>query len=396
VTTGSPSAAAGGELSVALAGGGTAGHVEPALAVADALRSADRERGTRTRVTLIGTATGLEARLVPARGYDLATIPRVPLPRRLSRELLTVPRRVAAAVRETGQVLDRVGADVVVGFGGYVALPAYLAARRRHIPIVVHEANPLPGLANRVGARLTRRVATSWPDTRLAHAELTGIPLRPAILALDRGADRVEARRSYGLDADRPTLLVFGGSQGARRINETMVAAAPMLSRAGVQVLHATGTAGFDAVQQALAAAPVSELPAPYVLLPYLENMPSAYAAADLALCRAGALTCAEVAAVGLPAAFVPLPIGNGEQRLNALPAVQAGAALMVADADLSADWIGSELLPVLTDPTRLRAMVEGAKQAAARTGHREAATALVAMITRAAAGRPRRRAQDR
>lgn len=375
----SAGAAAAEGLSVVLAGGGTAGHVEPALAVADALR----KDLPGARITLLGTSTGLETRLVPARGYQLETIPRVPLPRRLTSELLTVPKRVRGAVQEAGAVLDRVGATVVVGFGGYVALPAYLAARRRRLPIVVHEANPLPGLANRVGARLTRYVATSWPDTKLAHAELTGIPLRPAILELDRDASRASARASYGLDPDRPTLLVFGGSQGARRINETMLAAAKPLTDAGIQVLHATGAGGYDDVVAALPAG----LAARYEVRPYLEQMQNAYAAADLALCRSGAMTCAEIAAVGLPAAFVPLPIGNGEQRLNAAPAVEAGAALMVADADLSADWIAREVVPVLTDPARLQAMAEGSQRAAARTGHRQAAEALVHMITSAAGG---------
>ncbi|MDQ1634479.1 MAG: UDP-N-acetylglucosamine--N-acetylmuramyl-(pentapeptide) pyrophosphoryl-undecaprenol [Frankiaceae bacterium] len=367
-------------LSVLLAGGGTAGHVEPALAVADALVAADAS----TRVTLLGTASGLETRLVPARGYRLATIPRVPLPRKLTGELLRVPGRLRGAVTEAGQVIDREQVDVVVGFGGYVALPAYLAARRRKVPVVVHEANPLPGLANRIGARLTRAVAVSWPNTKLAHAELTGIPLRPAILTLDRAGERAAARAEYGLDADRPTLLVFGGSQGARRINQALLAAAAALTGAGVQVLHATGTASYDEIAAALPA----DLPAPYVVVPYLNQMQRAYAAADLALCRSGAMTCAELAAVGLPAAFVPLPIGNGEQRLNAAPAVEAGAALLVDDASLTASWVESTLLPVLSDPARLGAMSEGALRAAARTGHREAAQALVHMIT-AAAGRP-------
>src|ERR1700710_2091280 len=227
--------ASGAGMSVLLAGGGTAGHVEPALAVADALVAAD----ATTRVTLLGTASGLETRLVPARGYRLATIPRVPLPRKLTGELLRVPARLRGAVREAGRVIDAEQADVVVGFGGYVALPAYLAARRRKLPVVVHEANPLPGLANRVGARLTRHVAVSWAGPKLAHAELTGIPLRPAILSLDRAAERAGARAAYGLDADRPTLLVFGGSQGARRINSALLEAARPLTQGRGQVVHA-------------------------------------------------------------------------------------------------------------------------------------------------------------
>ncbi len=152
--------------SVVLAGGGTAGHVEPALAVADALRAAE----PRARLTLLGTATGLEARLVPARGYELATVPKVPMPRRPTPALLKLPVRLVDAVRQAGATLDRVRADVVIGFGGYVSVPAYLAARRRGIPIVVHEANPLPGMANRLGARFTPFVATSYPSTPLRGA----------------------------------------------------------------------------------------------------------------------------------------------------------------------------------------------------------------------------------
>ena len=310
-------------MHVVLAGGGTAGHIEPALALADALRRRDPAIG----ITALVTARGLESRLVPARGYDLVLIPPVPLPRRLTPTLIGVPRRIAAAVAETARVLDRVGASVVVGFGGYVAAPAYLAARRRRIPIVVHEANARPGLANRLGARLTRRVAASTPGSTLRGAVFLGLPLRQAIATLDRAALQTKARAEFGLEAAAPTLLVTGGSQGARRINAAASGAADALSRAGVQVLHATGPA--QGVQ-------VTPVPggAPYVVVPYLDRMDLAYAAADLVLCRAGAMTVAELTAVGLPAAYVPLPIGNGEQRLNAEPVVRAGGGLLVADAD--------------------------------------------------------------
>lgn len=361
-------------MHVVLAGGGTAGHVEPALALADALRGRDPRIG----LTALGTATGLEARLVPARGYDLALVPRVPLPRRATPALLLLPGRVAGAVRVAGRVLDRVGADVVVGFGGYVALPAYLAAGRRRLPIVVHEANSRPGLANRVGARLTPWVAVGTPETRLPHARYVGLPLRRAIADLDRPALRGPARASFGLDAERPTLLVFGGSQGARRLNETAAAAAPALAAAGVQVLHATGH-GHE-VHTGLA--PDADAPR-YLALPYLDRMELAYAAADLALCRAGAMTCAELAAVGLPAAYVPLPHGNGEQELNARPVVGAGGGLLVKDADLTPDWVRDEVIPLLTDPLRLSAM----SRAAAAFGRRDADETLVDMVF-AAAGR--------
>ena len=361
-------------MHVVVAGGGTAGHVEPALAPADAIRRLVPD----ARITALGTATGLEARLVPARGYELATIPRVPLPRRPTPDLFTVPARVAGAVREAGRVLDAVDADVVVGFGGYVALPAYLAARRRGIPIVVHEANARPGLANRLGARLTPHVAVASPTTRLRGGRVVGMPLRPAIAGLDRSAHRAAGRAAFGLRDDLPVLLVTGGSQGARTINRAVAGAAPALAAAGVQVLHATGQGNSQAVTDSL---PAATAQAPYVALPYVDRMDLALSAADLALCRAGAMTVAEMSAVGLPAVYVPLPIGNGEQRLNAAPVVAGGGGLEVADADLTPEWIESHLVPLLTDPPRLAAMA----RAAAREGERDADVTLARMVLSAA-----------
>ncbi|TQN43415.1 UDP-N-acetylglucosamine-N-acetylmuramylpentapeptide N-acetylglucosamine transferase [Blastococcus colisei] len=331
--------------SVVLAGGGTAGHIEPMLALADALRRRDPD----LRITCLGTARGMETRLVPARGYDLRLIPPVPLPRKPTVDLLRVPGRVRRAVAETRALLEELSADVVAGFGGYVALPAYLAARRAGVPIVVHEQNALPGLANRIGARLAARVAVTAPGTPLHRGEHVGMPLRTAIGSLDRAARRAEARAAFGLDADRPTLLVFGGSQGAQTLNRAAVAAADALTDAGIQVLHARGPRNTHVTVPARPAGS-----APYVLVDYLERMDLAYAAADLALCRSGAVTVAELSAVGLPAAFVPLPIGNGEQRRNALPVVEAGGGLLVEDGDLDAGWITGKLTPLLTDPAAL------------------------------------------
>lgn len=360
-----------GTLSVVLAGGGTAGHVEPALSLADALRRTDPAVG----VVALGTARGLETRLVPQRGYELALIPPVPVPRRPTLDLLRLPGRLREAVAEAAGVLDRSGADVVVGFGGYVAAPAYLAARRRGVPVVVHEANARPGLANRLGARWAAAVAAATPDSPLPGARYVGIPLRRSISTLDRAATRPEARAHFGLDPDRPTLLVFGGSQGARRINEAVRASAPALADAGVQVLHAPGQAHAEAVAAGLPPAQAGR--APYVVVPYLERMDLAYAAADLAVCRAGAMTCAELAAVGLPAVYVPLPIGNGEQRLNARPVVEAGGGVLVDDAALTSELVAREVVPLATDVTRLATM--GAS--AARFGRRDADDQLAALV---------------
>ncbi len=357
-------------LSVVLAGGGTAGHVEPALALADALVRLD----PTTRVTALGTATGLEARLVPARGYPLAEVPRVPLPRRPTVDLLRVPGRLAGAVRTTRRHLDGVAADVVVGFGGYVAMPAYLAARRRRTPFVVHEANARAGLANRVGARLTPYVAAAVEGSGLRSAQVLGIPLRREIAGLDRAAVRAGARRHFGL-GEGPVLLVTGGSQGAARLNAAVAGAAAALAGAGVQVLHVAGSAQEAAVREQVG--PVRS----HAVLGYCDRMDLAYAAADLVVCRAGAMTCAELAAVGLPGVYVPLPIGNGEQELNARPTVDAGGGLLVADGELDADFVASRVLRLLRDPDRLRAM----SAAAAGRGHRDADVALAALVLRAA-----------
>lgn len=351
---------AGATLSVVLAGGGTAGHVEPAMAVADALKSLDPD----VRITALGTARGLETKLVPERGYHLELITPVPLPRKPNRDLARLPLRVRRAVRETGAVLDKVGADVIVGFGGYVALPAYLAARRRRVPVVIHEANASAGLANRVGARRAQRVLSAVPDSGLRHAEVVGVPVSSAITALDRTAMRSRARAHFGFDDDALVLLVFGGSQGAVSINLAVAGAAKQLAAAGISVLHAHGPKNRLDLPEPAQGDP------PYVAVPYLTRMDLAYAAADLAICRSGAMTVAEVSAVGLPAVYVPLPIGNGEQRFNALPVVNAGGGLLVADRDLTPDYVADTVTELLTDTPRLAAMTA----AAALVGHRDAA----------------------
>src|SRR5580692_9956573 len=363
-------------MSVVLAGGGTAGHIEPALALADALRRAD----PRVLIPCLGTERGLETRLVPLRGYDLELIPAVPLPRSLDPQLLSVPGRLGAAVGAATEVLDEVRAEVVVGFGGYVATPAYLAARRRRVPIVVHEANSRPGLANKIGARLTTHVFTGQPGARLPHATFIGIPIRREIAGLDRLALGDKARAHFGLRPDLPVLLITGGSQGARSLNHAAVTAAPWIRAAGVQVLHIIGPRSDIDV-------PPGGGETPYVTLPYLDRMDLAYAAADFALCRAGAMTCAELTAVGLPAAYVPLPHGNGEQRKNAVPIEQVGGGIIVDDAQLSPAWITETLLPVVLDPELVAAM----SRAAAGAGRRDADRWLAAEVLNVMRGGGRR-----
>ncbi|KUI03102.1 undecaprenyldiphospho-muramoylpentapeptide beta-N-acetylglucosaminyltransferase [Mycobacterium sp. IS-3022] len=371
-------------VSVVLAGGGTAGHVEPAMAVADALAALS----PTVRITALGTPRGLETRLVPQRGYHLELIQPVPLPRKLSGDLVRLPVRLRRAVRQTRAVLDEVQADVVVGFGGYVAVPAYLAShslrRRRRVPVVVHEANASAGWANRVGARSARRILSAVPDPGLGDVEVVGVPVRAAITSLDRTALRAEARAHFGFAPDARVLLVFGGSQGAQSLNGAVSAAAKDLAAAGISVLHAHGPKNTLDLREPADGDP------PYVAVPYLDRMDLAYAAADLAICRSGAMTVAELTAVGLPAVYVPLPIGNGEQRLNALPVVNAGGGLIVEDADLSPGVVADTVVNLLTDPGRMQTMTA----AAALAGHRDAARRVAEIALEVARGSGRKSLQ--
>lgn len=361
-------------LSVVLAGGGTTGHVGPLLALADCLR----RRDPATKITALGTAEGLEAQLVPAAGFDLELLPRVPLPRRPGPDLLRMPGRLGGAVAAAARVIQN--ADVLVGFGGYVAAPAYLAARRSRVPIVVHEANARPGVANRLGARFTTHVAVAFPGTPLRGAQVVGLPLRRGITQLDRRTQVHTARVALGLEPDRRTLFVTGGSLGAQRLNETFAAAAGDLLAAGVQVLHTSGRG-----KSVFGAAPEHDDPPPgYVVVEYLDRMDLAYAAADLVVCRAGAGNVSEVTALGLPAAYVPLPVGNGEQRYNAEPVVAAGGGLIVDNARCTPQWVRAQLVPLLLDDEALASM----GRAAARFGIRDADERLARLVERAARGR--------
>jgi UDP-N-acetylglucosamine--N-acetylmuramyl-(pentapeptide) pyrophosphoryl-undecaprenol N-acetylglucosamine transferase len=366
--------AAGGPLSVVLAGGGTAGHVNPLLSVADALR----RREPDSALMVLGTSAGLESRLVPERGYRLVTVPKAPFPRRPNRASIAFPAALRSAVRVARTAIEEAQADVVVGFGGYVATPAYLAARTARVPIVVHEQNARPGLANRLGARMGAVVVTTFQQTPLPHAQPLGMPLRQEISLLDRAAMQAQARAAFGLDPEKPTVLVTGGSLGAHRLNVAFAAAAHDLTAAGVQVLHLTG-AGKDVEVPAGDQGDPGQ--ARYVTQAYADRMDLAYAAADLAVCRAGAGTVCELAAVGLPAVYVPLPIGNGEQRLNAAGVVDAGGGLLVEDAEVTVGWVRSTVVPLMQDPQRLQRM----SVAAAAAGERHADEAIVDLVVRAA-----------
>jgi UDP-N-acetylglucosamine--N-acetylmuramyl-(pentapeptide) pyrophosphoryl-undecaprenol N-acetylglucosamine transferase len=363
-----------------VAGGHSAGHIEPTMNFADAVTRLQSD----ARITALGTVRGLDTTLIPKRGYPLELVPPVPFQRKLNADILRIPGKLRESVKAAGAVLDKTDAEVLVGFGGYVALPGYLAARRRGIPFVVHEANARPGVANKIAARLTRHVFTASSSVHLAHARPIGIPLRPAIARLDRAALRAEARERFGLDPNGPVLMVTGGSQGAQAINNAVAGAAVALRAAGVQVLHIAGPKNYEDVAAKISHA--STAPA-YRVLAYVDEMQFAYAASDFVICRSGAMTVAELTAVGLPAAYVPLPLRGGEQRTNAEPVVAAGGAVMIDNAALDADWVASELIPRLTDPPTLAAMAAAAEHAGARDADVVLARAVLKIV---ASGRTR------
>ncbi|MFC2690029.1 MAG: undecaprenyldiphospho-muramoylpentapeptide beta-N-acetylglucosaminyltransferase [Propionibacterium freudenreichii] len=345
-------------VNVVLAGGGTAGHTSPLIATAEQLAVADPGGS----LVCVGTAKGLETRVIPEAGLRLELIPPVPLPRHVNADLFKVPTRLVGAVRAASRILRTAHADVVIGFGGYVSMPVYLAARRMHVPVVVHEQNALPGLANRIAARFAAAVLTTFPDTRLPHAQRVGLPVRDAIAELaeqGRSARRGPARDSFGLRRDLPVLLVSGGSSGARSINRATVAARDQLLAAGVQVLHVLGLKNFHDDK------PVTDQQtgAGYYPVAYVDDMAAAYAAADLMLARSGAGTVVETAVVGLPAIMVPLPIGNGEQARNAAPLVGADAGIIVPDDELGPQRLIREVVPLINDADRLSTMGEAAQR---------------------------------
>lgn len=319
---------------ILFAGGGTAGHVEPALAVATWLKNAK----PTWSLTFVGTKSGLENQLVPKAGFDLIHIPKVLMPRQFTPITLIWPFQIIIATFKAIKICR--DADLVIGFGGYACPPIYLAAALLRKPIFIHEANAIPGWANRLGAVFSDQIFIAFPRTlkklgRWRTAELSGMPIRAEIIAAAHlsADDSLKIRNAqlekWNLSKSKPTILVFGGSQGSRHINEAILQSLSVFTEKGLQVVHSVGRSN---------ALPTST--ENYLPLSYIDDMSSAYHAADLVIARSGALTCAELAAVGKFAILIPLPIGNGEQSANAFDLQSAGAAELVADDKFNADWL--------------------------------------------------------
>ena len=328
-----------------LAGGGTGGHVNPLLALAELLRAEGHE------VIALGTKEGLEQRLVPERGFKLATVSRLPLPRQLSIGVLSFPFKLLGSSLQVRKIIRERQIDGVVGFGGYASAPAYIGAWLTKKPLVIHEANALAGFANRLGARFTRHRAVAFSNSNLTGATLVGMPIRKELVE-GTNIDKDQARVELGLDPVLPTILVTGGSQGARSINNAVIDSLPELSNAGIQVLHIVGEkAGLEEANQP-----------GYLRLAYCDRMDAAIAASDLAISRSGASTVSEFSAAGLPAVFVPYPVGNGEQRHNAKSVVEAGGAELCDDKDFTPEFIAERVIPTLSHKATLKRMSEAAK----------------------------------
>lgn len=385
---------------IVLAGGGTAGHVNPLLSVADAIRRIEPDAG----LSVIGTAVGLEHDLVPQAGYELDTVEKVPFPRRPNKDALTFPWRWSREKRKVRAILERRKAQVVVGFGGYASAPVYSVAHTMGIPVVIHEQNARAGMANKLGAKWASFIGTAYENTGLKPGkgttiERVGLPLRPAIAQLaarirtDYPAVRAQAAAQLGIDPGRPVVVITGGSLGALSLNTAVAgAAADLLKRA--QVIHLTGKGKIAQVEADVTAKagadalndldPAHAGQGDYHVAQYLERIDLAFACADLVICRAGAGTVCELTALGLPAIYVPLPIGNGEQRFNAQPVVDADGGMMVNDSDFTAAWVRDHIAGLLDDPQRLHELGDHAWQ----YGIRDAADIMARHILSLAAAR--------
>jgi UDP-N-acetylglucosamine--N-acetylmuramyl-(pentapeptide) pyrophosphoryl-undecaprenol N-acetylglucosamine transferase len=351
-----------------LAGGGTGGHVIPALAIANELK-----KSYGAEVLFIGTARGIENRLVPAAGYPLQLV-RVGALKNVSlliraKTAFDLPR----AVWDAGRMLNQFAPDVVIGVGGYASGPAMLAAVMKHIPTLAFEPNVVPGFANRVVARFVSGAAVHFEETAkyFRHAEVTGVPVRQAFFEIPVKHGGV------------PTLLVFGGSQGAHAINEAMIRCLPELQRQapGIHIIHQTGERDYNDALAAYASFSGTTGESAEVFK-FIEDMPAAFAQADLVVCRSGASTVAEITAAGKPAIFVPFPrAADDHQRVNAEALAVVGAAVVVEESKLEGVWLAETIAALLCDARRLQAMSEAARGLA----HPNAARDIAALAARVA-----------
>lgn len=359
------------------------GHLAPGLAVAEVLTSKGAD------ILFIGSPRGPEARAVPASGYEFIAVEVIGRGRgAVTARNVVAGAKLAVAGVKCAATLRRFGPDAVLGTGGYVSLPATLAAGLMRIPLVLHEQNSVPGLANRVARRFAKRVGVSFPGSEKYFGEkgvLVGNPVRGQIASFDRMSLRREGLANFGLDPSKSTLLVFGGSQGAQSINRAVTEATASWDASRVQILHLSGLANYEETVSVVAERVSSLNPTLlYRVVGFTDRMDLAYACADLALCRAGASTIAELATVGLPAVLVPLPFAlDNDQLRNAEAVVEAGGGRLLLNADLNPETVVALVEELLAEPGLLPAMSEGMR----RLARPDAAERLADLVLEVAKG---------
>jgi undecaprenyldiphospho-muramoylpentapeptide beta-N-acetylglucosaminyltransferase len=358
-----------------IAGGGTAGHVQPAIAIARALVA----RGHRaSSVELVGSARGIESRLVPAAGFELTLLPGRGIERRISLQNVTSVFSLLRAFGRAWRLVGRKRPRVIVSVGGYASVPCALAAVLRRVPIVVAEQNAAPGAANRLVSRFAKACAVSFEGTPLPRAVVTGNPVRPEVLAIDRPRDAAPARTKLDVEPGRRVVLIFGGSLGALRINRAAVEAVRQWAwRGDLHVRHVIGKRDWDEITGS--GSPIAPgSPLRYQALEYDDDMPTSMAAADLVVCRSGSSTSFELLAAGLPSVLIPSPhVTADHQTANARHLERAGAAVLVADGELDGARLVHEVDTLFADPRRLATMAANAR-AAARPDAADAIAVLV------------------
>jgi len=346
----------------------------PGLAIAEELVA----RGVpRSAVHYVGSERGIETRLVPEAGFPLTVLPGRGIQRRFTVANFSAALGIVKAFFTSVRLLRRLRPAVVVGLGGYASVPCTMAAALLRIPVVVAEQNAVPGAANRLASKFAKACAVSFPGTDLPRSTVTGNPVRAEVLSVHRDDQRDAARGQLGVDPSRSLLAVFGGSLGARRINEALFDALPeWRDRSDLAIRHVAGARDYDDLSTRVPV--VSDDPISFDLVRYEDNMPLVYAAADLVLCRSGASSVAELAAVGVPAVLVPLPGAPGDhQTANATALVGSGGAVMISDSELDGPRLISEVDSLLADHGRLRDM----SVASAGSARRDAASLVVDLV---------------
>lgn len=366
-------------MTILICGGGTAGHIYPGLALAAALR----KQRSDIDVIFVGSDRGLENDVVPDSGYDLVTLPVRGFPRRPSLDQLKFFGGLASSLRGARRLIVDRRPVAVVGMGGFASFPPVIVAAFSGCPVVIHEQNAVVGLANRLLARRAKIVALTFPDEsgRISgdRTRVIGNPVRAGLFS----ADRAGARAELGLE-DRPvTILVFGGSRGARRLNQVVLDAYDMYRHAqNLQVIHVTGMMEHDRFRRRLEDVKRRHDTVAYRMFPYIEDMGAAYAAADLVVSRAGATTVAEITAVGLPSVLVPYPYATDDhQAANAGRLEAVGAARVIADEAFSPELFWQAVSAFAYRPDSLRDMAAAARE----LGRPGAADELAGLVLEAA-----------